>query len=131
MLRTTACAARMLSADCAVTCAARVTVAGAWTSRSWAESSGATFWRSRGRAAWSTPSTANGGAPISTDTNGDFGCWFIDVEELVQTFGAEAVNEKLEEYEAAQAAARKQAVADAAARLAAHLAEDDVGGEEG
>ena len=60
------------------------------------------------------------------DTNGDFGCWFIDVEELVQTFGAAAVNEKLEEYEAAQAAARKQAVADAAARFAALLAEDDV-----
>ena len=39
--------------------------------------------------------------------------------------------EKLEEYEAAQAAARKQAVADAAARFAALLAEDDVRGDEG
>ena len=60
------------------------------------------------------------------DTNGDHGCWYIDVDELVQTFGAEAVNAKLDEYEAAQAAARKQAVADAAVRFAALLAEDDV-----
>ena len=51
------------------------------------------------------------------DRNGVHGCWYIGVDELVETFGAEAVNAKLAAYEAAQAAARESAVAAAAARL--------------
>ena len=34
------------------------------------------------------------------DTNGTHGCWYVGVDELVETFGAEAVNAKLAEYEA-------------------------------
>ena len=44
------------------------------------------------------------------DTTGVHGCWYIGVPELVETFGKDAVNAKLSEYEAAQAAARAEAV---------------------
>ena len=62
------------------------------------------------------------------DTNGTHGCWYVGVDELVEAFGAEAVNTKLAEYEAAQAAARESAVAAAAARLAG--AGEDAGGDD-
>ena len=51
------------------------------------------------------------------------GCWYVGVDELVETFGAQVVNAKLAEYEAAQAAARASAVAAAVAAAAARLAE--------
>ena len=44
------------------------------------------------------------------DVNGEFGCWHVGVPELVETFGAAAVREKLAEYAAAQAAAREAAI---------------------
>jgi hypothetical protein len=40
------------------------------------------------------------------DENGCWGCWYIDVPELVQAFGKQAVTAKLAEYEGALAAAR-------------------------
>ena len=49
------------------------------------------------------------------DTNGVYGCWYIDVPELVQTFGAALVREKLAAYAAAQATAREAAIAGAEA----------------
>ena len=60
------------------------------------------------------------------DANGVFGTWYVGVPELVETFGAAAVNEKLAAFAAAQAAAREQAVADAIAAAAAA----EGGGEE-
>ena len=57
------------------------------------------------------------------DANGVHGCWYVGVDELVEAFGAEVVNAKLAEYEAAQAAARASAVAAAVTAAAARLAE--------
>ena len=54
-----------------------------------------------------------------SDANGLYGCWFVDVPELVQTFGARVVREKLAAYAAAQAAAREEAVAAAEEAIAA------------
>lgn len=61
------------------------------------------------------------------------GCWYVGVDELVEAFGADAVNAKLAEYEAAQVAARESAITAAAARLAARRAAEagDEEGEEG
>ena len=44
------------------------------------------------------------------DNNGVFGTWYIGLNELVQTFGKEEVATKLEEFEAAAAAAREEAL---------------------
>ena len=49
------------------------------------------------------------------DTNGTHGCWFIGVPELVQAFGAEAVEAKLAAWATAQVAARAEAITSAAA----------------
>lgn len=67
------------------------------------------------------------------DRKGVHGCWYVGVDELVEAFGADAVNAKLVEYEAAQVAARESAVTAAAARLAARRAAEagDEEGEEG
>ena len=62
-----------------------------------------------------------------TDANGVYGTWYVGVPELVDTFGAAAVNEKLAAFAAAQAAARERAVADA---VAAAVAAAEGGGEE-
>ena len=47
------------------------------------------------------------------DENGEWGCWYIGVPELVQTFGKATVTAKLIEYEAELAAARTRAIEDA------------------
>ena len=67
------------------------------------------------------------------DRKGVDGCWYVGVDELVEAFGADAVNAKLAEYEAAQVAARESAVTAAVARLAARRAAEagDEEGEEG
>ena len=67
------------------------------------------------------------------DRKGVHGCWYVGVDELVEAFGADAVNAKLAEYEAAQVAARDSAVTAAVARLAARRAAEagDEEGEEG
>ena len=62
-----------------------------------------------------------------TDANGVYGTWYVGVPELVDTFGAAAVNAKLAAFAAAQAAARERAVADA---VAAAVAAAEGGGEE-
>ena len=64
------------------------------------------------------------------DRKGVDGCWYVGVDELVEAFGADAVNAKLAEYEAAQVAARESAVAAAVARRAARRAAE-AEGEEG
>ena len=51
----------------------------------------------------------------------------VGVDELVEAFGADAVNAKLAEYEAAQVAARESAVAAAVARRAARRAAEEEG----
>ena len=61
-----------------------------------------------------------------TDANGVYGTWYVGVPELVDTFGAATVNEKLAAFAAAQVAARERAVADAVAAAAAA----EGGGEE-
>ena len=45
------------------------------------------------------------------DANGLFGSWYVGVPELVETFGAAVVRDKLAAYTAAQAAAREEAIA--------------------
>ena len=60
------------------------------------------------------------------DANGVYGTWYVGVPELVETFGAATVSEKLAAYAVAQAGAREQAVADAIAAAAAA----EGGGEE-
>ena len=59
----------------------------------------------------------------ASDENGTHGCWYIGVLQVVETFGADAVNAKLAAYEAAQAAARAEAVAAAATLLAEEAVE--------
>ena len=44
------------------------------------------------------------------DSNGLFGCWYIGLKELVQTFGKEQVETKVAEFEAAATAAREEAL---------------------
>ena len=46
-----------------------------------------------------------------TDINGVWGCWYIGMSELVETFGAAAVTQKLAAFAAAQATARTAAIA--------------------
>ena len=48
-----------------------------------------------------------------SDRNGVYGTWWVDVPQLVETFGAEVVREKLRAYAAAQAEARERALSDA------------------
>jgi hypothetical protein len=63
------------------------------------------------------------------DENGCWGCWYIDVPELVQAFGKEAVTAKLAEYEGALAAARVRAIADAEEPVPAENAGGEGDGE--
>ena len=51
----------------------------------------------------------------ATDESGEKGTWYIGVPELVKTFGAAVVKEKLAAYAAAQAIARERAIANAVA----------------
>ena len=53
------------------------------------------------------------------DANGEYGCWYLGVQELVEAFGAAAVREKLASYAAEQAAARERAVVAAEEAIAA------------
>ena len=50
------------------------------------------------------------------DTTGVHGCWYVGVPEL-ETFGKDALNAKLSEFEAAQAAARAEASSARSPRL--------------
>ena len=69
------------------------------------------------------------------DANGEYGCWYLGVQELVEAFGAAAVREKLASYAAEQAAARERAVVAAEAAIAeaaeaAEAAQAEAEGEE-
>ena len=57
-----------------------------------------------------------------SDEGGEKGTWFIGVPELVATFGATLVKEKIEAYKAAMAAASDEAIEKAASAAAAPAA---------
>ena len=59
-----------------------------------------------------------------SDEGGEKGTWFIGVPELVATFGATLVKEKIEAYKAIEKAASAAAAPAAAAPAAAEPAEE-------
>ena len=55
--------------------------------------------------------------------NGFYGCWWVDLKELVRTFGKDDMNDKLEAFEAELAAERELAMQ----RVCDEIAEEDGG----
>ena len=55
--------------------------------------------------------------------NGIYGCWWVELKELVRTFGKDDIKDKLEAFEAELASERKLAMQ----RVCDEIAEEDGG----
>ena len=67
--------------------------------------------------------TLSMGGSIWTRQNGFCGCWWVDLKELVRTFGKDDIKDKLEAIEAELAAERELAMQ----RVCDEIAEEDGG----